>query len=65
MTEAPSVDTNGASLQIASDFAVLLPESFRGGCSFGAGIDPVSSAKSIDLYSASCFDKISINAWTG
>jgi|KBSSwiStaDraftv2_1062776.scaffolds.fasta_scaffold1040267_2 hypothetical protein len=63
MAEAPSVGTNGASLQIVSDLAVLLPESFRGGCSFGAGIDPVSSAKSIDWYSTSCFNKDSIDAW--
>src|SRR4030095_9239672 len=61
--DTPCVVTNCPSLQIVSDLAVLLPESFRGGCSFGAGIDPVSSAKSIDWYSTSCFNKDSIDAW--
>jgi hypothetical protein len=31
------VGTYGASLQIVLDVAVLLPESFRGGCSVGVG----------------------------
>jgi hypothetical protein len=43
----PSADTVrakalGASFQMLSCHAVLLPESFRGGCSFGAGKKPVS-----------------------
>jgi hypothetical protein len=43
----PSADafgskTLGASFQMQSSHAVRLPESFRGGCSFGAGSKPVS-----------------------
>ena len=36
--------TRGVSFQSVYDCAVHLPESFRGGCSFGAGTRPVSPA---------------------
>src|SRR5919199_455756 len=36
--DAPDLAVLSASFQMSSNHAVRLPESFRGGCSFGAGI---------------------------
>ena len=38
--------------RVRARLAVLLPESFRGGCSFGAGFCPVSSAQGVVLNEA-------------
>src|SRR4051794_24126262 len=38
-----------AAFQSVIPNAVLMPERFRGGCAFGAGVTPVSSARGLDL----------------
>ena len=51
-TRSISVPERRASFQRLCDCAVHLPESFRGGCSFGAGSGPVSPAamRTLECY---------------